>query len=120
MMMSILGGVQGWQGAIFNLGLVLIGMLLIVFGFGLHRNINKGKGSSIGLILLAITGVGLMGSSYYHCDVGSVNIIRDPDFRGKMHMLFAFIAGLGLAISLLPFFFSMRHDSCWKGYRYVT
>jgi hypothetical membrane protein len=34
-MMSVLGGVQGWRGAIFNLGLVLIGIFLIVFGIGL-------------------------------------------------------------------------------------
>ncbi|MEJ2556538.1 MAG: DUF998 domain-containing protein [Anaerolineae bacterium] len=60
MMMSILGGVQGWRGAIFNLGLVLIGILLIVFGFGLHQNINQGKGKRLGLVLLVIAGVGLI------------------------------------------------------------
>lgn len=120
MMMSILGGVQGWRGAIFNLGLVLIGILLIVFGFGLHRNINQGKGKRLGLVLLVIAGVGLMGSSYYHCDVGCVNVIHDPNFRGQMHMLFAFITGLSLAFSPLPFFFSMKQDSRWKNYRGVT
>jgi hypothetical protein len=120
MMMSVLGGVQGWRGAIFNLGLVLIGILLIVFGIGLHRNVNQGKGNWLGLILLVIAGVGLVGSSYYHCDVGCVNIIRDPDFRGQMHMLFAFIAGLSLAFSPLPFFFGMKHDLRWKNYRGVT
>jgi hypothetical protein len=120
MMMSILGGVQGWRGAIFNLGLVLIGILLIVFGFGLHRNINQGKGNRLGFILFVFAGIGLMGSSYYHCDVGCVNIIREPDFRGQMHMLFAFIAGLNLAFAPLPFYFSMKHDSHWKSYRSVT
>jgi hypothetical protein len=120
MMMSVLGGVQGWRGAIFNLGLVLIGILLIFFGFGLHRNVNQGKGNRAGLILLVIAGVGLMGSSYYHCDAGCVNIIQEPDFRGQMHMLFAFITGLSLAFSPLPFFFSMKHDSRWKNYRGVT
>jgi hypothetical protein len=120
MMMSILGGVQGWHGAIFNLGLVLIGILLIVFGFGLHRNINQGKGNRLGFILFVFAGIGLMGSSYYHCDVDCINIIDEPDFRGQMHMLFAFIAGLSLAFSPLPFFFSMKHDSRWKNYRGVT
>lgn len=120
MMMSVLGGVQGWRGAIFNLGLVLIGILLIVFGFGLHRNINQGKGKRLGLVLLVIAGVGLMGSSYYHCDVGCVNVIQDPNFRGQMHMLFAFITGLSLAFCPLPFFFSMKQDSRWKNYRGVT
>jgi len=120
MMMSVLGGVQGWRGATFNLGLVLIGALLIVFGFGLHQNVNQGKGSRLGLILLTFAGVGLMGSSYFHCDVGCVNVVREPDFRGQMHMLFAFITGLSLAFSPLPFFFRMKHDSRWKRYRGVT
>jgi len=120
MMMSILGGVQGWRGTTFNLGLVLIGILLIVFGFGLHRNVNRGKGNQPGLILLVIAGFGLIGSSYYHCNVGCVNIIREPDFRGQMHMLFAFIAGLSLAFSPLPFFFSMKHNPRWKNYRGLT
>jgi hypothetical membrane protein len=120
MMMSILGAVQGWRGAIFNLGLVLIGVSLIVFGFGLHRNVNQGKGNRLGLILLIIAGAGLMGSGYYHCDVGCINIIQEPDFRGQMHMLFAFITGLSLAFSPLPFFFSMKYDSRWKNYRGMT
>jgi len=120
MMMSILGGVQGWRGAAFNLGLVLIGILLIFFGFGLHRNVNQGKGNRIGFILFLFAGIGLMGSSYYHCDVGCVNIIHEPDFRGQMHMLFAFIAGLSLAFSPLPFFFSMIHNSRLKSYRGMT
>ena len=120
MMMSILGGVQGWHGAIFNFGLVLIGSLLIVFGFGLHRNVNQGKGNRLGFILFVFAGIGLMGSSYYYCDVGCVNIIQEPDFRGKMHMLFAFIAGLSLAFAPLPFLFSMKHDPRWKSYSGVT
>jgi hypothetical protein len=120
MMMSVLGGVPGLRGAIFNLGLVLIGILLIIFGFGLHRDINQGKGNRVGLILLVIAGIGLMGSSYYHCDVGCVNIIDEPDFSGQMHMLFAFIAGFSLAFSPLPFFFSMKHDPRWKNSRGIT
>jgi hypothetical protein len=120
MMMSVLGGVQGWRGAAFNFGLVLIGSLLIVFGFGLHRNVNQEKSSRLGFILFVFAGIGLMGSSYYHCDVSCVNIIQEPDFRGQMHMLFAFIAGLSLAFAPLPFFFSMKHDLRWKSYRGVT
>lgn len=90
MMMSILGGVGGWRGAAFNLGLVLTGTLLIAFGFGLHRRINQGRGKRIGLVLLVIAGVGLMGSAYFHCDLGCVNVIQESDFRGQMHMKFAF------------------------------
>jgi hypothetical protein len=120
MMMSILGGVEGIRGALFNIGLVLTGTLLIAFGFGLYRGINQGKGKRIGLILLVIAGVGLMGSAYYHCDVGCVNVIQEPDFRGQMHMLFAFFTGLSFALSPIPFFFDLKKDPRWKNYRTFT
>jgi hypothetical protein len=120
MMMSILGGIGGLRGAAFNLGLVLTGALLIAFGFGLHRGINQGKGNRIGLILLVIAGLGLIGSAYFHCALGCVNVFKEPDFRGQMHILFAFLTGLSFSFSPIPFFFSLKEDSRWKSYRAVT
>jgi len=95
-MMSVLGGIQGWRGTAFNLGLVLIAALLI---------------------LLAAAGIGLAGSSFFHCEVDCVNILAEPDFRGQMHMLFAFVAGLSLAFAPLAFYFGMKDLPGWKDYR---
>jgi hypothetical membrane protein len=120
MMMSILGGVSGWRGTVFNFGLLLIGLLLIQFGIGLYRSINSPKGKRFGLALLVFASIGLIGSGYFHCETGCVNIIDEPDFKGQMHMLFAFITGLGLAFSPLPFYFSMKHAPQWKNARRVT
>ena len=120
MMMSILGGVGGWRGAAFNLGLVLTGTLLIAFGFGLHRRINQGRGKRIGLVLLVIAGVGLMGSAYFHCDLGCVNVIQESDFRGQMHMKFAFFTGLSFTFSPIPFLFSLKKDPRWENYYAIT
>lgn len=120
MMMSVLGGVEGWRGTIFNSGLIVNGILLIAFGFGLRRVMDKRKGTRFGLILLVVAAVGLIGSSYFHCDVGCVNVIDEPDFRGQMHMLFAFFAGISLAFAPLPFFFAMKGDTRWQRYRGVT
>jgi len=120
MMMSILGGVSGLRGTLFNTGLVLTGMLLIAFGVGLHRGINQGRNKRIGLILLIVAGLGLVGSAIFHCDTGCVNVIQAPDFRGQMHMLLAFITGLSFAFSPIPFFFSMKQDPRWKNYRSIT
>lgn len=120
MTMSILGGVEGIRGAIFNVGLILTGTLLIAFGFGLQQGINQGRGNKIGLVLLAVAGVGLIGSAYFHCDLGCVNVIQEPDFRGQMHILFAFITGLSFSLSPLPFFFRLKSDARWSNYRGVT
>ncbi len=120
MMMSVLGGVGGLRGAAFNIGLILTGMLLIAFGFGLQRGINQGKGKRIGLVLLVIAGVGLMGSAYFHCNLGCVNVIKEPDFRGQIHMLFAFFTGLSFSFSPLLFYFGQKKDPRWEKYSAVT
>ncbi len=120
MMMSILGGVGGLRGAAFNIGLSLTGTLLIAFAFGLYRGTNQGRAKSVGLVLLVIAGVGMLGSAYFHCDLDCVNVIKEPNLRGQMHMLFAFFTGLSFAFSPLPFFFSQKKDPRWKKYSAVT
>ena len=120
MMMSILGGVRGWRGAAFNLGLIMIALLLVLFGIGMHLAFNRGRSSRVGLILLIVACIGLVGSSYFHCDVACLNILDEPDFRGQMHMMFAFIAGLSLAFSPLAFYLSMKEEPQWKVYRRWT
>lgn len=120
MMMSVLGGAEGWRGAAFNLGLILIALLLILFGGGLYFSLQRRKSGRLGWVLLAAAGIGLIGSSIFHCDVACVNIIDEPDLRGQMHMLFAFVAGLSLSFSPLAFYFSMKGLPGWRDYRTWT
>ncbi|NIM58158.1 MAG: DUF998 domain-containing protein [Candidatus Aminicenantes bacterium] len=119
-MMSVLGGVGGIRGLIFNLGIGLIGVLIIVFSFGLHKNVNNGKGSKIGPILLAIGGFGLILSGIFHCDLNCANVMVERDFIGIMHVLSAFIAGMCLSISPFFIFARFRKDDYWKRYALPT
>ena len=119
-MMSVLGGVGGMRGLLFNLGIGLIGVLIILFAFGLHKSINNGKGSKIGPILLAIGGFSLILSGIFHCDLDCANVMVDRNFIGFMHMFSAFIAGLCLSISPLFIFARFRKDDYWKRYAIPT
>lgn len=119
-MMSILGGVEGIRGLIFNVGVVITGLLLIVFAFGLHQSINKGVGSRTGPILIVLAGVGLFGAAIFSCNVNCTNVIETKTVIGILHMLSSFVAGLCLAISPFFIFFRMKKDTRWKKYRSFT
>ena len=119
-MMSILGGVKGIRGRVFNVGVVVTGLLLIVFAYGLHQNINKGVGSKTGPILIVLAGLGLFGSAIFSCNANCLNVIETRTTIGILHMMSALVAGSCLAIS--PFFilFRMKKDPLWKKYRSFT
>ena len=119
-MMSILGGVTGLRGLVFNVGVVVTGFLLIVFAYGLHQNINKGVGSKIGPILIVLAGLGLSGSAIFSCNANCLNVIETRTTVGTLHMLSAFVAGSCLAISPFFIFFRMRKDPLWKKYSSFT
>jgi hypothetical membrane protein len=119
-MMSILGGVGGIRGLVFNLGVSLVGVLSILFAVGLHKSINQGKGSKIGPILLSIGGIGLIGSGIFHCNLNCANVIVEKNLIGSLHMLSAFIAGMCLSISPFFIFARLKHDPRWKKYRPFT
>lgn len=119
-MMSILGGVGGIRELIFNFGISFTGLLIILFSIGLHKNINDKKGSKIGPILLILGGIGLIFSGIFHCNLNCTNVILERNFTGIMHMLFAFIAGMCLAISPFFIFARLRKDSKWKKYSKFT
>ncbi len=118
-MMSILGGVGGVRGTTFNTGVALIGVLIIAFGIGLHRSITNGEGSKIGPAMIVLGGLGMIGSAIFHCNVDCANVVSQT-FGGTMHILFAFITGMNLAVSPFFIFVRMRKDPKWKNYTWVT
>lgn len=119
-MMSMLGGVEGIRGLLFNVGVVITGLLLIMFAFGLHQSINKGAGSKVGPILIALAGIGLFGSAIFSCNVNCVNVVETKTAIGIIHMISAFVAGSCLAISPFFLYFRMKHDNRWIKYKSFT
>lgn len=118
--MSILGGVEGVRGAIFNVGAALTGVLLTAFAVGLHRGIGKGEGSRIGPLLIVLAGVGMVGSAIFHCNPGCTNVLATPTFTGTMHIATSFMVGSCLAIAPLIIFLRLRKDRLWKNYSWFT
>lgn len=119
-MMSLLGGVTGIRGLVFNLGVAITGLLIIAFAYGLHQNINTGHGSKIGPVLLVLAGLALLGSAVFSCNANCLNVIETRTPVGILHMISAFVAGSCLAISPFFIYFRMKKDPQWQKYGNFT
>ena len=118
--MSVLGGVGGLRGAAFNVGIALMGLLLIGFAIGLHRGIGGGEGSKVGPILIALGGVGMVGSAIFHCNQGCTNVLQQPTLPGRVHIVTSLLSGFCLGIAPFAIFVRQRGDQHWKGLRWFT
>lgn len=118
--MSLLGGVPGGRGLIFNLGVATTGVLIIIFGIGLWRQLPARIPTRIGFGLVVLGGLGLIVAGYFHCNEGCRNILTEPDLVGRLHLITSLLAGMGTALA--PFFFSvaMRHSNNWQSYALPT
>lgn len=120
MALSVLGGVNGIRGIIFNSSLALFGALLINFSVGLHQTINSGKGSKMGPIMTAIGGLGMIGAALFHCDAGCANILIDLTPTGAAHIYITIIAGTLLTFSPFLIYARLKKDIEWRQYQLPT
>ncbi len=71
---------------------IVLGVALVVFAFGLWRGFGDRLSGRIGSVLMAIAGVGLVGSGVFLADPGNFAV----SFHGNMHMT----AGTAVFLSL--------------------
>ena len=119
-LMSMLGGVPGGRGLAFNLGVAATGMLLIAFAIGLPRRLPPAWTAKAGSALLVIGGLGLIGAGVFHCNQDCRNILAEPDFVGRLHIIASLFAGMGTGLA--PFFVwaAMRRGTTWKNFATPT
>ncbi len=100
----------GPNAAIWNVGAIIFGLLIIAFAFGLHRGMSQGKSSKIGPALVGVSGAGFVGLGLFPAN--SVML--------SFHQSFALVV---FAASILAPLFIMRRvgrNQDRKGYRYYS
>ncbi|WP_455222977.1 DUF998 domain-containing protein [Kaarinaea lacus] len=114
MPMSILGGVSGERGLVFNIGVAITGIFIIVFAFGFYQLLPSKLSAKFAFGFLVAGGMGLIGAGYFHCNDGCKNILIDPDIVGRLHIAASLLAGMASGIA--PFFAwaAMRSSQKWK------
>jgi len=119
-LMSLLGGVPGLRGVVFNAGVAMTGVMIIVFAIGLRRQLPGLRWSVVGFGLLVVGGLGLLGAAVFSCNQGCENVLQAPDFVGRAHLASSLFAGAGT--SLAPFFLwaAMRASAKWSRFAAPT
>lgn len=113
MLLSILGGVGGIRGDIFNIGVGTTGGLIILFAFGFNRAVNQNKAGLKRVFLFILGGLGLIGTGIMNCNQGcTIDLSQDP--IRALHGIFALIAGISLTFAPLPFYFHFKQDPQWE------
>lgn len=118
--MSMLGGVTGIRGLFFNVGVVVIGAFVVIFSFGLWRQLPKRPSARLAFSLLTIGGLGLIGAGIFHCNEGCRNILLEPNFVGRFHIFVSFLAGFGAGMALFFFWAAMRKSDSWRSFAAPT
>jgi len=120
MPMSILGGVPGIRGFVFNLGVAVTGAFLIFFASTLARQLPHRWSAKTGVLLLVLGGIGFIGAAYFHCNEGCINIFLEPDVTGRLHIIASLLGGMGSGLAPFFIWLAMRGQEKWKGFATPT
>jgi hypothetical membrane protein len=118
--MSLLGGILGARGLAFNIGVVITGMLVIIFSYGLWRQLPAKISAKIALGLFVMGGLGLIGAGIFHCNEGCINILVEPNFVGRLHTIASLLAGMGTGLAPFIVWAAMRKSDKWKRFAAPT
>ena len=112
-LMSVLGGVPGVRGTLFNVGVAATGSLVIAFGVGLGRQLHTSGPARAGVGLLLVGGLGMIGAGLFHCNEGCRNILAESDLVGRLHIVTSLLAGMGTGLAPLFLWAAMRRSARW-------
>jgi hypothetical membrane protein len=112
---SELGAINAPNGYIMNIGFLILGILLILFGLGLYNNlINKNYKCLIktGALLILLSGISFILICFFPCDPDCIN----TSLIGIIHGYIANAAQFSLIFSPLFLFRVFKEDSRWNNY----
>ncbi|MDD1665760.1 MAG: DUF998 domain-containing protein [Methanomicrobiales archaeon] len=112
-LMSELGASGAPYALVMNLGgFLLLGILLVIFSFGLYAALKPSLASRAGAILVAIAGLTYIGEAVFSCDKGCIPVT----FAGSAHLFIGDLAVLDAVLAAFVLALAMRPDTRWKGY----
>ena len=88
-------------------------VLLFVFYLGLHWGINNGQGSTLGPILLVVSGfLGVLVALFFPLDAGGEIVTT----RGKMHLILVVVSGILTIAGMVALWFRLESVESWSAF----
>jgi hypothetical protein len=122
---SLALGDFGWMQVV---NFIVAGLLMIAFALGLRLALRSQRGSSLGPLLVAIWGMGLLGAGIFVTDPvsgyppGSPDLLVNPTAHGALHDQFSLIgfAALTVACFVFRYRFAGGGERGWAVYSVIT
>lgn len=101
-------GPHGW---VQQLNFVVLGVLTIVFAYGLHHGVRRTRAGAAGPILLGISGVGCLMAAAFPLREDAAGVTYDPGGHIVAGMVFFLTSAVGLIVVSRR----LRQDDRWRG-----
>lgn len=111
--MSQLGARGNAHPEVMNAGLILCGLLINGFAYGLYWRLGRGVIARTVWLLLAIDGIGVLLSGVFQTDSKALDLASTPE--GWLHSIFAQVAFFALLIGILLFARVVYRKPAWRG-----
>jgi hypothetical membrane protein len=106
---SDLGAAKSPWHLVFNVGIIVMGLLVVLAVFLLRTAFSVRRSRTVGLALFALMGIGSIG-------VG----LSPEDYNITVHSICALVAFLGGSVGLMALGLAMFRDTRWDGFRGYT
>lgn len=99
---------------VMNAGLILSGMLITGFSYGLYRRLGSSGVAKMIWLLLAIDGIGIVLSGIFQADSKALG--PASTLEGSLHSIFGQLAFFALLIGILMFARVVYRMPAWRGF----
>ena len=99
-----------------NLGLIVLGLCIIAFAFGLYRGVRRSRWLLIGVILLALFGLVCLGHTFFPMDPGA----GASSWQNVMHGIMYVADSVTVIPCLLVLCVAFARDADFRAYRWYT
>lgn len=92
-------------------GFVVFGLSMLMVASGLHRRLASRRSATVGVVLVALAGVGMVATGFFRADPMGQDL---PSLSGVVHIVAAMVLFVALCTAFIVLSRAMKKDSRWR------